>query len=198
LGDHKYKVFSFLEKAVDFLFLSFIWAIMCVPIITIFPSTAAMFGVVRTWQLQKGEAGVFITFFKLFKENFKQSFGLSLIWSLVGLSLYLNFQIVSLSGSVIEIVIFIVSVLLSIIFILITIYLFPMMVHVKAKWHELVQNSFFLVVASPYSTIIIGVVTLGTVYFLLDNPAGLFFITSILAYFISYWFLKAISKLQIN
>ncbi|WP_347549107.1 DUF624 domain-containing protein [Pseudalkalibacillus hwajinpoensis] len=197
MGEHKYKVFSYLEKIVDFLFLSFLWP-SCASRSSLFSLQHAMFGVVRTWQLQKGDAGVFVTFFKLFKENFKQSFGLSLIWSLVGLSLYINFQILSLSGSMIEVVIFIVSVLLSIIYILITIYLFPMMVHVKARWHLLVRNSFFLVVASPYLTIVIGVVTLATVYFLLDNPAGLFFITSILAYFISFWFLKAISKLQIN
>lgn len=52
--------------------MNLIWLVCCIPIVTIGPSTTAMYCVAR--DIAKGEwPGIFKTFFKAFKENFKQS-----------------------------------------------------------------------------------------------------------------------------
>ncbi len=63
---------KFLWKVADLIALNLIWLICCIPIVTIGPSTAAMYCVAR--DISKGEwPAIFKSFFKAFKENFKQS-----------------------------------------------------------------------------------------------------------------------------
>ena len=63
---------KFLWKMADLIALNLIWIICCIPVVTIGPSTAAMYCVAR--DIAKGEwPGILKTFFKAFKENFKQS-----------------------------------------------------------------------------------------------------------------------------
>ena len=71
-------IIKFLWKAADLIALNLIWLICCIPVITIGPSTAAMYCVAR--DIAKGEwPGILKTFFKAFKTNFKQAFLVSLV-----------------------------------------------------------------------------------------------------------------------
>lgn len=197
MGIYKSKLFVYIVKLVDFLLLSVIWAIACIPVITIFPSTAAMFGVVRGWQLENKEDGVFRPFFKLFKENFRQGVGLSIIWTIIGLSLYGNVQLIEPSASIVQTILFVLTVFVAFLYGLLTMYLFPMMAHVQTTWYFLIRNALLLLIANPLYTILLSIVTFGTGYFLLMNPAGLFFITSFFAYFVCFIFLKAFNTLNV-
>ena len=47
------RVYRWLETATDFFLLNLMWLVACLPAVTIFPSTAAMFGVVRDWVRRK-------------------------------------------------------------------------------------------------------------------------------------------------
>src|SRR4051812_46273874 len=72
--------------------LNLIWLLCCLPIITIFPATAAMFGVVRQWVTHK-DSSVVSPFFRYFKENLKQSLILQVIWVVMAAFLYLDYSI---------------------------------------------------------------------------------------------------------
>ncbi len=41
------KAYQWFEGAANFFLLNLLWLLACAPVVTIFPSTAAMFGVVR-------------------------------------------------------------------------------------------------------------------------------------------------------
>lgn len=49
------------------------WAMAVLAPLTLFPATSAMFTVVRKWVMGDTDTGVFRTFFKGYKENYKQS-----------------------------------------------------------------------------------------------------------------------------
>jgi hypothetical protein len=66
------KFYTILLFISNFFLLNLLWLVMCLPIITIFPATAAMYGVVRQWIIHK-DPSIFRPFFHYFKENFKQS-----------------------------------------------------------------------------------------------------------------------------
>ena len=56
----------------DLIALNLIWLICCIPIITIGPATTSMYCVAR--KMAEGEwPAVLKSFFKAFKDNFKQS-----------------------------------------------------------------------------------------------------------------------------
>jgi uncharacterized membrane protein YesL len=64
------KFFTVLSKACDILFLSVVWALLCIPVITIGPATTAMYYViVKVIRRERGY--LFREFFKAFKSNFK-------------------------------------------------------------------------------------------------------------------------------
>ncbi|MBS4205138.1 YesL family protein [Lederbergia citrea] len=144
--------YRFLEKFTNFFLLNLLWFLMCIPIITIFPATAAMFGVVRQW-VQKKDSGVFKSFFVYFKENFKQSFLLGLLWFVFALLFYFNINI-SLQMSGIAKIIMVSSLLfICLFFVMTTIYLFPVMVHYKMRWTLIIKNSFLFSISQLWVTI---------------------------------------------
>ena len=72
------KLMQILTRAGELLAVNILWAICCVPILTIGPSTTAMYVVVR--RVARGDGSTVIPeFFRAFAQNFKKSFLLGLI-----------------------------------------------------------------------------------------------------------------------
>src|SRR4028118_1174742 len=65
------RAYQWLETATDFFLLNVLWLLACVPVVTVFPSTAAMFGVARAWTRGK-ETGVFGAFVLRLRLNLRQ------------------------------------------------------------------------------------------------------------------------------
>jgi uncharacterized membrane protein YesL len=86
------RLYRFLEVLTNLLLLNLLWLLMCLPVLTVFPATAAMFGVVREW-VQKREPSVIRAFFSSFKANFKQSFWIGIVWTLLGGFLMVSFGV---------------------------------------------------------------------------------------------------------
>lgn len=70
------KFFQFLDKLIDTLFLSILWIVFSLPIITIGASTTALYYTVHK-TLRRNQGYVGKTFIKSFKDNFKQA---TLMW----------------------------------------------------------------------------------------------------------------------
>ncbi len=83
--------FEVLGKITDVIFLSFLWFIMSIPIVTIGASTTAAYYVAFN-QLNKRDGYVVSSFFRSFKENFKQStilfIGIVVLGGIICLNLY--------------------------------------------------------------------------------------------------------------
>ena len=60
-----YKTMEFLKSI---FLLNTIWLLMCIPIVTIFPATTAMFAVLREWKTQ-GDIQVLSALYSTFKRK---------------------------------------------------------------------------------------------------------------------------------
>lgn len=87
-----------LSRLADMFFLSVMWLVCCLPIITIGPSTAAMYYVALKWA-RKEDVKISAAFFDAFKKNFKQGVALNLIFLVAGVILGLDYIIMSAQDS---------------------------------------------------------------------------------------------------
>jgi len=132
-----------LEKFTSFFLLNILWLFMCIPIVTIFPATAAMFAVVRQWIRQEDSSSVFKPFFVHFKDNFKQSFLIGIIWFAILYSIVFNFQLLaSIETPTLNTIMLPFLAIFSILFLFTSFYLFPVMVHFKLPIVGVIKNSF--------------------------------------------------------
>ena len=83
-----------LSRLADMFFLSVLWLVCCLPIITIGPATAAMYYVALKWA-RKEEIKISAAFFDAFKKNFKQGVALNLIFLVAGVVVVLDYLIMS-------------------------------------------------------------------------------------------------------
>ena len=86
-------VMHFWKKLTDFVILNVLWAVGCLPIITIGTSTAAMHRCIMQYQLQ-GEIRIFGEFWKAYRQNFKQATGLFLIEIIAVCVLWIDVRVV--------------------------------------------------------------------------------------------------------
>ncbi len=146
-------LYRFLDNFTSFIFLNLLWIIMCLPIITIFPATAAMFAVVRQRKLNE-DTGIFKNFFVYFKENFMQSFSLGIIWLAVAVMFYFNFNIVLQMTGVLKIIMISSLLFIGLFVAMTTIYLFPVMVHYQVRWTALLKNSLLFSISQLWVTVL--------------------------------------------
>lgn len=95
LFDLDSPIMRFLSRMTDLVFLSLLWFLCCLPIITIGPSTAAMYHVTLKLARKEEEVSISRCFFKGFKDNFKQGIILNLIFIVVGAVLFFDYLIMS-------------------------------------------------------------------------------------------------------
>ena len=183
------RVYRWLELATDFFLLNLMWLVACLPIVTIFPSTAAMFGVVRDW-VRKKEDGLVRMFITHFRENFAQSLLVGTLWTAFGVALFLDFLVVNQFSFGVEIVLRAALVLVSSLYVLGSVFLFPVMVHYDTDWKAVIKNALLLsigrlpttavclvflivmvalTVFAPFLVIITGSLTAYVVYRLCDR-----------------------------
>ena len=146
------RVYSISVLISNFFLLNLLWIICCLPIITIFPATSAMYGVVRQWILHK-DSSVLKPFIHHFKMNFKHSFIIGVIWFFLAAILFLDyFLIKNRNLLILNMAIY----LISFLFLLITTFLLPLLVHYQQGIRNLLkQLVIFPLLFLPTSFIII-------------------------------------------
>ena len=97
-------IWRFMGKLVDVFILTLLWAVCCIPIITIGPASTAVYYV--TLKLVRDEESYTVrSFFKSFKENFKQGLGIWLIALVLIILEFMDFIIMKqLSGGIYTVV----------------------------------------------------------------------------------------------
>lgn len=153
------RVYRWLEVATDFFLLNLMWLVACVPVVTIFPSTAAMFGVVRDWVRGK-EGGLARTFVTRFRENLWQSLLVGAVWTFFGVTLFLDFIVASQLSTGAEVVIKSVLVLATSVYAFGSVFLFPVMVHYETGWRTVIKNSLLLSIGRLPTTLVCLVIVL--------------------------------------
>ncbi|MCP3764821.1 DUF624 domain-containing protein [Domibacillus sp. A3M-37] len=193
----KSNFFTAVEVLSNFFLLNLLWLFMCLPIVTIFPATAAMFGVVREWILKK-DTGIYQTFFRCFKENFRQSFLLGLIWIIFLGLLYMNFITITQLDSTGKMILIPMVVLVGILLLLVSVFIFPVMVHFQLHWNMILKNSLILSMShlpAAFLAILI-LILMGAMFIWL--PATLLFLFSVGTYCIFFICNQVFQKITLN
>lgn len=134
-------VWRFIGKFGDLILLNILWFICSIPIFTIGASTTAVYYV--TLKLARDDDGYTIrSFFKSFKENFRQA---TLIWLILlavgiilGVDMYFFIRLFAGSGTV-KTAMVTVFLALSIIYLAVFTYIFP----IQARFYNTIKRTFF-------------------------------------------------------
>ncbi|WP_407681705.1 YesL family protein [Pseudalkalibacillus salsuginis] len=189
-------MYRFIDRLSQILLLNILWIITCLPIITIFPSTYAMFGVVRQWTL-KNEINIFSAFWTYFKENFKQCILLGFVWTITVSILLMNLSLsFRMPYTFLKIVTTSVLALMIFLFIITSIYIFPVLVQYKAKWYSIIRNSFLFSVGQISISLVNIIIVVISLIIISYMPISFLFIGGLSSYSIYYLCNKSFYKLK--
>jgi len=161
--------FRILDIFAHFVLLNILWIVLCIPIITIFPATTALYSVVRKWVTEGIEAGAIQLFFTSFKQNFKKSFITGLFWLMAGLILYFDLSILMQIEFTGKYFVFILLTFSTILYVFISIYVFFILVQYQLSIAHTIKHALILSVSRLLHTllflVIIAVALFFTYYF---------------------------------
>lgn len=161
------KFFVFMGRVADLAILNILCVICCIPIVTIGASVTALHYV--TLKMVRNEESYIVrSFFKSFKENFKQATIINLIMLFVAIMLYMDITIAAGMQGTTRKVLIVVFMAFAFLFVLIFLYIYP----VLAKFYNTIRNTFvnsFLMSIRhlPYTFLMLAVTLL---------PIGIFYI----------------------
>lgn len=149
------KFFTFMNKVADLCILNIICLVCCIPIVTAGASITAMYYVTLK-MVRNEEAYIVRSFFKSFKDNFKQATIINLIMIAVGAILYLDLNVAqNMPGSAGQIfhVIFMAFV---IIYYVLFLYVYPILARFYNTIRNTIKNALFMAIRHlPYTVVMV-------------------------------------------
>lgn len=167
-------VFQGINKLVDCVFLSLLWLIFSIPLITIGASTSALY-YTATKVIRHDRGYIFRQFWSCFKSSFKQSTGAWLIYVLMLILLYTDTKlIVYLMPEGIALTIFkAVFYTFMFIFIMIAQYVFPYIARFELPLKHIVKNCAIIALRHLPWTILLVVIWVACVLLAYILPIGM-------------------------
>jgi uncharacterized membrane protein YesL len=159
------KIYRVGEILVNLILLNLLWLVACLPVVTAFPATAAMFGVVRDW-LRDTDSGITMPFVRHFRANFAQSLWIGFLWVVVAGVLVVDFIVVGGLESWLQVPAFSLLALVTLCVVLTSLYIFPVMVNYESQWLSVIKNS-FLIAISQLGTTLLCLLVVGSAGFVL-------------------------------
>jgi len=147
-------VMGALGKIADFMILSLLWLMCCVPVITAGAATAALYYV--TLKMARGEAsGVAKLFFKALKENMKAGIVFTLVFALAGAVLYLDYTLMLQLSGALGAVLRVVFMALGICCLLTALYTFPLQAQFVNTVKGTLTNAFWFALRNLRITLLV-------------------------------------------
>lgn len=131
------KFFVFMGKVADLCLLNLVCILCCIPVVTAGASLTALYYVTMK-MVRNEEAYIFRSFFKSFKQNFRQATVINLIMLVAALVLYLDTKIVGGMGNSFGKILGIIFAMFTMVYLIIFLYLYP----VLAKFYNSIKNTF--------------------------------------------------------
>lgn len=187
--------FTALSKICDMLFLSVVFIILCIPVVTIGPASTAMYyATVKVIRRERGY--LFREFFKSFRTNFKRG---AIVGILVTLAFFiLSFDLSYAWGAVTPdsnkgSLLLGVFVAISFLVLSFSIYVFPILSRFDMTVRQLIKAASFMSMRHLPSTLIMLVVTVASVIGIIFIPI-LVFIIPALSVFINSFLMERVFK----
>jgi len=190
------RLYSQLIQFSNHIFLSVLWVVCCLPLITIVPATISLYAVVRAWKKEENE-GILYLFFTEMKENMIQKIMMSLALLLFIFVFYLNLMLMLTNEvSLLPIVLLCNSLIL---FVCLSVHFCNIYVRSKEKKILTIFKNTLMLVVTQLPWTFIGLITIGLVCLLvLVLPLIIFIIGSLLAYLLILISDKALDKINIK
>jgi uncharacterized membrane protein YesL len=174
-----------------------LWLLFSVPVITIIPSTFAMYSVMM--QLVKGEEDIDIlpAFLKAFKKYLIKSFSLGITLALIGVFLYTDLLILKDQTENIMLILRYSIMILSVLFMPIAFYSISVFVEYETSWYKALSLAFILVMQRPFIVLMVICGIMGVfMLFLFWTGIGLLFVGSLCALFTTKAVVSGFQKAQ--
>ena len=147
LFDYDSKLFQFLVRVCDLVFLSLLWLLCSLPVITVGASTAALYYTVMKLVRGRGDSAVGM-FFHSFKQNFKASLPVTLILLFVGYMLVVDYLLLApkYAGSGLFHGLCIVALLA---YAVVAGFVFPVLAKFRCTTKQVFRNAVYLALTNP-------------------------------------------------
>lgn len=161
-------VMRFMSIVADLVALNLIWLVCCLPVVTIGPACTAMCYTARA--ITRGDAPMILkTFFRAFRENFKQSLTMFLIL-LLPVCMAGGYLLMAASGGLeyiptLKYLCYLSMVIVSVI----CSYVYPLLAHFDNTVGNTLKNAFLLPLANPFLAAVVTALNLLPILLLLIN-----------------------------
>ena len=177
---------NFLSLMADLILLNLLWILCSIPIVTIGPSTCALFAVML--KVARDESSnTFGGFFKAFKVNFKSGLVLGLIALAAAFVLYVDITFALAQSGTMRTVFLLSSGALLAVFLTYCTYVFALQARYENKLGLQIKNAFLLSLCAPGKTLLMWIIYAVPVAILLFVPLN------IVAYFGFMYIMFAVS-----
>lgn len=149
---------SFLSLLCDLMVLNVLWLLCSVPVITVGPSTCALFSCMLKIARDELSDSTFKIFFKAFKENFRNAFFYGLIALAALFIVYVDFSFALSQTGTFRTVFLIVSGAASAALLVFVSYVFPLQARYENTFKGHLRNAFLLSCCSPVSTVFMWII----------------------------------------
>ncbi len=156
-------IFVFLSRMADLMILNVVFLITCIPIVTIGAAWSSLYYV--TLKMVRNEESYIVrSYFKSFKQNFKQSTLMWIIVLILGFLLYMDLRIMtvmesSAGSNVIRIGIY----MLGLVGIFVLQYLFPLVAKFFNSTKNMFRNAFLMAIRHLPQTVVMAVISAGSI-----------------------------------
>ncbi|KKK39767.1 hypothetical protein WQ57_00245 [Mesobacillus campisalis] len=151
------RAYGATEWIAKFAYLNLLWigfSLLGLVVLGFFPSTIAMFAIIRKWLKGETDIPIFRTFWTTYKAEWVRGNGLGLFMAAIGGMIVLNLVFIRNSGSAGISVIQIPLYLFMLAALMTMFYLFPVYVHYELKLVQMIKNSFLMMVISPLENLV--------------------------------------------
>lgn len=174
-------LFRFLARAMDVVMLSILWAVLCVPLVTMGPATAALYDTTVRY-VRDYDAGTYSHFFRVFKRNLRDGIPvglifLALVWVIVKTDGYL-FAIAEQGGM--GYVLYAAFTVCLLVLMGMASYLFPVLSRFENGLGRLFANSVMLAMAHLPSTLCLGALLWASIWAVMNFWFPIVFLPCIL------------------
>ena len=189
-------------KVADLCLLNLICLVCCIPIVTAGASITALYYVTLK-MVRNEESYIFRSFFKSFKQNFRQATIIHLIMVAAAVLLYLDTNIVKNMGEPMSQIMSVIFAVFTLVYAMILLYLYPIL----AKFYNSVKNTFTNAILMairhlPYTIIMLIICALPLLIFFVPSLQMqmtlilllLLFGMAVIAYLNSFFLVKIFDK----
>jgi uncharacterized membrane protein YesL len=180
------SLYRYMDIIAAFLVLNLAWLVACLPVITVYPATAAMFAVAREWVKKKEFDGTLRDFISFFKKDFKQSFWIGIVWTFFGAVLFVNSRLIDNMPDILQVPFYVCFLVAGFVYLTASVFLLPVLVNYATSWQRILKTSVLLSLSRLPTTIGCLAVLAASVAVIRVLPITILISCSVASYAI-YW-----------